>query len=177
MSLEELISIERVELYTMKERIRETYVIANLTLSKLFTEILRNLEGSIIPLLDLRILLRVLKDVPYTNEMEGVHIHESLTICLEHELYAKSSEWSCKVIASKVEKLRDLILFDYLIDRKTFNIAGSVVTGISIFLGASALIRSMAFNYISFFLVLHFIIYLIVFVIYIYTYIQIRKVS
>ncbi|HDZ19532.1 hypothetical protein LCGC14_1795700 [marine sediment metagenome] len=62
-------------------------------------------------------------------------------------------------------------------DRKTFNIAGSVVTGISIFLGASALIRSMAFNYISFFLVLHFIIYLIVFVIYIYTYIQIRKVS
>ncbi|KKM89652.1 hypothetical protein LCGC14_1246500 [marine sediment metagenome] len=100
----------------MKERIRETYVIANLTLSKLFTEILRNLEGSIIPLLDLRILLRVLKDVPYTNEMEGVYIHESLTICLEHELYAKSSEWSCKVIASKVEKLRDLILFDYLIE-------------------------------------------------------------
>jgi len=41
-SLEELISIERVELYTTKEQIRETYVIANLTLSKLFAEVLRN---------------------------------------------------------------------------------------------------------------------------------------
>ncbi|KKM00829.1 hypothetical protein LCGC14_1800510 [marine sediment metagenome] len=116
MSLEELISIERVELFTKKERIRETYVIANLTLSKLFTEVLRNIEKSIISLLDLRILLRALKDVPYTTEMEGVQIHESLTMCLEHELYAKLGECNCKVIASKVKKLRSLILFDYLIE-------------------------------------------------------------
>ncbi len=116
MSLEELISIERVELFTTKERIRETYVIANLTLSKLFTEVLRNIEKSILSLLDLRILLRTLKDVPYTNEMEGVQIHESLTMCLKHELYAKLGGWNCKVIASKVKKLRNLILFDYLIE-------------------------------------------------------------
>ena len=123
MSLEELISIERVELFTTKERIRETYVIANLTLSKLFTELLRNVKKSILPLLDLRILLRALKDVPYTTEMEGVQIHESLTMYLEHELYAKSSEWNCKVIASKVENLRSLILFDYLIEGSVIGIS------------------------------------------------------
>ncbi|KKN28696.1 hypothetical protein LCGC14_0851540 [marine sediment metagenome] len=40
MSLEELISIERVELYRTKERLRETYVVTTLLLSKLFKEIL-----------------------------------------------------------------------------------------------------------------------------------------
>ena len=62
-------------------------------------------------------------------------------------------------------------------DRKSINIVGLVFTAISILLGGSALIRSLDFNYISFFLVFHFIIYLTVFVIYIYTYIQLRKIS
>ncbi len=62
-------------------------------------------------------------------------------------------------------------------DKKSINIVGLIFTSISLVLGASALIRSLAFNYISFFLVFHFILYLTVFIIYIYTYIQLRKIN
>jgi len=57
MSLDELISIERVEIETTKTRIQETYVIADLTLSKLFKEILREVKEDILPLLDIQIFL------------------------------------------------------------------------------------------------------------------------
>lgn len=116
LSLEELISIERVELSDTKERIRETYAITTLMLSKLFKEILQEVKRDILPLLDIKILLHALRDVPFTNEVDGMEILENLNICLEYELYGKSDEWTCKVIVSRIQRLKDLVLYDYLIE-------------------------------------------------------------
>jgi len=116
MSLEELISIERVELYSTKERIQETYAVSFLLLSKLFKEISIEVKKDILPLLDIKLLLQVLRDVPFVNEAEGVVFLENLNNCLENELYGISGEWACKVIKSQVEKLKDLVLYDYVIE-------------------------------------------------------------
>ena len=116
MSLDELISIERVELNATKERIRETYDITTLMLSKLFREILLELRRDIIPLLDVEILLFSLKSVPFTNEVKGLKLLESLKGCLANELYGKSNEWTCKSFTIKLQELMSLILYDYIID-------------------------------------------------------------
>jgi len=116
MSLDELISIERVEFETSKERIQETYVIAGLTLLKLFTEVLDEVEADILPILNIEILLYALRSVPFTNEVEGVYIIESLNEYMKYQLYGKSSVWNCKTIASKIKTLRSLILCDYSIE-------------------------------------------------------------
>ncbi|KKN13172.1 hypothetical protein LCGC14_1009000 [marine sediment metagenome] len=116
MSLDELISIERVELNATKERIRETYDITTLMLSKLFREILLELRRDIIPLLDVEILLFSLKSVPFTNEVKGLKLLESLKGCLVNELYRKSNEWTCKSFTIKLQELMSLILYDYIID-------------------------------------------------------------
>ncbi len=116
MSLEELISIERVELQATKERLKETYVVERLKLSKLFEEILKEVKKDILPLLDIEILLYVLKSVPFTNEVRGVQILEALNECLDYELYGKVGEWSCKTVANKLGQLKNLVLYDYLIE-------------------------------------------------------------
>ena len=116
MSLDELISIERVEFETSKDRIQETYVIADLSLLKLFKEVLSEVKRDILPILNIEILVHVLGCVPFTNETKGVGITESLSECMENQLYGKSPKWNCKTIASKIKKLRTLILYDYLIE-------------------------------------------------------------
>ena len=116
MSLEELISIERVELDLTKERLREIYDVSNLKLSKLFNEILREVRRGIIPLLDVEILIYSLESVPFSNEAKGLQLHEALKNCLENELYGKSSEWTCNLIADKLQKLMNLISYDYTIE-------------------------------------------------------------
>ena len=116
MSLDELISIERVEFKTSKERIQETYVIADLWLSKLFKEILKEVKKDILPLLDIKILLYALKSVPFTDEVEGVNITESLNYCMLNQLYGKTPEWNCKTIGSKLKKLKNLVVYNYSIE-------------------------------------------------------------
>ena len=116
MSLDELISIERVEFETSKERIQETYVIADLTLSKLFKEVLSEIKLDILPILNIRILLYALKSIPFTNEVEGMFLLEELNNCMGDQLYGKTHEWNCRAIASKIKKLRDLIRYDYSIE-------------------------------------------------------------
>ena len=116
MSLDELISIERVEFETSKERIQETYVIADLSMSKLFKEILKEVKKDILPLLDIKILLYALKSVPFTDEVEGVNITESLNYCMLNQLYGKTPEWNCKTIGSKLKKLKNSVVYDYSIE-------------------------------------------------------------
>ncbi|MHA2280529.1 MAG: hypothetical protein ACXAC5_06735 [Promethearchaeota archaeon] len=116
MSLDELISIERVEFQATKERIQETYVISNLALSKLFKEVLKETEMDILPILDMRILLYVLRSVLFTDEEEGVQIIETLNECMKFQLYGESDKWKCKRIAAKIKMIRSLILLDYAIE-------------------------------------------------------------
>ncbi|MHA1933057.1 MAG: hypothetical protein ACW96X_10975, partial [Promethearchaeota archaeon] len=116
MSLDELISIERVEFERSKERIQETYVIADLKLSKLFVEVIHEIDLDILPLLDIKILLYVLNSVPFTNEAEGVNIVEGLKGCIENQLYGKSPEWKCIIIANEIKRLRSLVKYDYVVE-------------------------------------------------------------
>ncbi len=116
MSLEELISIERVELQATKERLKETYVVESLKLSKLFEEILKEVRKDILPFLDIEILLYALKSVPFANEVRGVQILEAHNECLDYELYGKTGGWNCKTVANKIGQLKNLVLYDYLIE-------------------------------------------------------------
>ncbi|MHA2038658.1 MAG: hypothetical protein ACW98X_19680 [Promethearchaeota archaeon] len=116
MSLDELISIERVEFQSTKERLQETYVIADLTLSKLFKEILKEVKGDILPLLNIKILLYVLQSIPFINEIKGVSIHENLQVCMKNQRCGKTDKWNCNKIATNITELRRLILYDYVID-------------------------------------------------------------
>ena len=116
MSLDELISIERVEFQTTKERIQETYVVTNLLLSKLFEEILQELEMDILPILDVKILAYSLRSVPFTMEAEGVDVLESFNECMDSQLYGRSHRWNCNVISTKIKRLQQLVLWDYEIE-------------------------------------------------------------
>jgi len=116
MSLEELVSIERIEFETSKERIQETYVVVDLKLSKLFKEILKELKKDILPLLDIEILLYALKSVPFTDEVVGAHLYEQLKECMLYQLYGKTGEWNCKKIGTCLKKLRSLVLYDYMVE-------------------------------------------------------------
>lgn len=111
-----MISIEHVEFKATKERIQETYVITNLTLSKLLKEVLSEIEKDILPLLNIEILLYTLKSVPFSNEAVGISILENLNDSMKYQLYGKSGEWNCKAIAYRLQKLRNLILYDYMIE-------------------------------------------------------------
>ncbi|MFX1506817.1 MAG: hypothetical protein ACFFDC_12005 [Promethearchaeota archaeon] len=115
-SLDELISIERVEFQSTKERLQETYVITNLRLSKLFKKILREVKRDILPILNVKILLYALKSVPFTDETRGIRIMDGLKDCMEYQLYGKYDEWNCKVIRTQLNELKGLILYDYLIE-------------------------------------------------------------
>ena len=35
---------------------------------------------------------------------------------MKNQLYGKSPEWNCKIIATKLQRLRSLVLFDYMIE-------------------------------------------------------------
>lgn len=112
MSLEELISIERIE--TALSRLQETYVIDDLLLSRLFNELCTELKKGILPLLDMHILLYVLTVVPFTDEAKGIKISEDLRNCVINELYGK--EITCRYVTKQLQRLQNLILYDYQIE-------------------------------------------------------------
>lgn len=112
MSLDELISIERVEFE--RSRIQETYSVDNLLLSRLFEELIKEVKKDILPILDMYILLQALQSVPFTDEARGIKITENLSKWMNEELYGK--EVKCNEIVKKLRKLNELILYDYLIE-------------------------------------------------------------
>jgi len=112
MSLDELISIERVEFE--RSRIQETYSVDNLLLSRLFEELIKEVKKDILPILDMYVLLHALQSVPFTNEVKGIEIIEILSIWMNEELYGK--EVKCSEIAKILGELKELILYDYLIE-------------------------------------------------------------
>jgi len=112
MSLDELISIERVEFE--RSRIQETYSVDNLLLSRLFEELIKEVKKDILPILDMYVLLHALQSVPFTNEVKGIEIIEIHSIWMNEELYGK--EVKCSEIAKILGELKELILYDYLIE-------------------------------------------------------------
>jgi len=115
MSLEELISLERIEISESK-RLKETYLVYNLSLSKLFIAVLDNLQKEIINLIDMHILLYSLRYVPFVDEAVGLKILEALNDCLADELHEKSVQWVCMNISNMLNKLCELIICEYHIE-------------------------------------------------------------
>ena len=116
MSLDELISIERVEFQTTKERIQETYVISDLMLSKLFREVLSELNRAFLPILDIKVLLHSLGRVLFADRVNGEKILEEFDMCMKHQLYGNLPEWNCKNMVTKIKELKNLTLYDYTIE-------------------------------------------------------------
>jgi len=114
MSLDELISIERVEFEFERSRIQETYSVDNLLLSRLFEELITELKKDILPILDMHILLQALQSVPFTDEIKGIEITENLSNWMSEELYGK--EVKCSEIVKILGELNELILYDYAIE-------------------------------------------------------------
>lgn len=94
---------------------QSTYFILDLRLSKLFNEILRESEKGTIPILETRLLLRVLIDIPFLEKEKGMPILKDLTNCIENHWYSKQDEWNCKTILKQLKTLQNLIVDDYLI--------------------------------------------------------------
>ncbi|MBA7521692.1 hypothetical protein ES705_13803 [subsurface metagenome] len=114
MSLDELISIERVEFEFERSRIQETYLVDNLLLSRLFEELITELKNDILPILDMYILLRALQSVPFTDEAKGIETIEILSRWMNGELYGKGVK--CSEIVKILGELNELILYDYAIE-------------------------------------------------------------
>lgn len=108
-SLEELVCLENVV------NTHSTYFIIDLKLSKLFQEILKDGKRGVIPILETRVLLRTLLDIPFLEDNEGTLILKDLTNCMENHWYSLRNTWNCKTIVKGIAKLRKLISYDYLI--------------------------------------------------------------
>lgn len=115
MSLEELVSLERIENFN-NIRLKETYLVYNLPLSKLFVEVLDELKKDIVPILDIHILLYSLKSIPFTNEAEGLEAFEVLKACMKKVLYGSSVQGTSIQICKNLEKLCELIVYEYFIE-------------------------------------------------------------
>ncbi len=92
---------------------QSTYFIINLKLTKLFKEIFKRSKIGLIPILETRILLRVLIDIPFLNEEMGIQILKDLTNCIINHWYTQKCLWNAKSILSGIRKLKKLIPFDY----------------------------------------------------------------
>ncbi|MBY8990137.1 MAG: hypothetical protein KGD58_05240 [Candidatus Lokiarchaeota archaeon] len=115
MSLEELVSLERIENFN-NIRLKETYLVYNLPLSKLFVEVLEELKKDIFPVLDIHILLYSLRFVPFTDEAEGLEAFKALKACLDKDLYGSPVQWTSTKICNNLEKLCELIVYEYFIE-------------------------------------------------------------
>lgn len=114
MSLGELISIERIEFEFERSRIQETYSVNSLLLSRLFGELITEVKKEILPILGMHILLQALQSVPFTDEVKGIEIAETLSRWMNEELCGK--EVKCNEIAKILGELNELILYDYIIE-------------------------------------------------------------
>ncbi|MFX0000975.1 MAG: hypothetical protein ACFE9Q_12305 [Candidatus Hodarchaeota archaeon] len=108
-SLEELVFLENII------DIRANYYVINLKLSKLFKEILKDGKNGIIPILETKMLLHSLINVPFRIENKGLQILKDLTNCMENHWYSSKNTWNCKSIFIQLKKLQNFVLNDYLI--------------------------------------------------------------
>lgn len=74
---------------------------------------LKELEKGILPILETRILLHCLRNVPFLNEIKGINLLDALNVCMEEQLYTSHTKWSCKVILKDILRLQKLVPYDY----------------------------------------------------------------
>ena len=115
-SLEELVCIEMVKSSTANIELQATYSIVNLKVSKLFKDVLKELERGVLPILETRVLLYALRNEPFSNEINGINLLDELTVCMEKQLYATHSKWNCRIILKDLKKLQNLVLYEYEIN-------------------------------------------------------------
>jgi len=101
--------------------IQATYSILNLSLSQLIAEISKSCKQGFINVLDVNVFLYALRDVPFSNEVLGMELIAELKECITKELYATSKKWTLSKFMKKIKALRELVMWDYLID-------GSLIT-------------------------------------------------
>jgi hypothetical protein len=90
-----------------------TYLIINLNLSKLFSEILKRGRKGVISILETRLLLRSLIYIPFLNDFESIQILKDLTNCFENHWYSRKDTWNCKSIITELKKLQKYVVLDY----------------------------------------------------------------
>ena len=93
MALEELISLENIICVNSKVNLKSTYTIINMRLTKLFDEVISEVEKGILPLLEMQILLYTLNNVVFSKEIEGTRILFELCKCLDHQLFTCDRQW------------------------------------------------------------------------------------
>ncbi len=122
MILEELITLENIICINSKVNLKATYTIINMKLTKLFDEVITELEKGFLPILEMQILFYTLKNVVFSNEIEGNRILSELCKFQNHQLCASDRRWSCNTILSLLKVLHDLITHDIrlLLELKSF---------------------------------------------------------
>ena len=116
MALEELIPLEKIICVNPKAKLKATYTIINMKLTTLFDEVVTEVEKGILAILEIRILLHTIKNVAFSNEIEGNKILFELNECIIHQLYTFDGQWSCSAILDKLKALYKLIAHNIIIN-------------------------------------------------------------
>ena len=116
MALEELISLENIICADSKVNLKTTYTILDMKLSKLFGDVIIEVEKGILPILEMQILTYTLRSVVFKDEIEGSGILIELCKCLKQKLYTHDSRWSLGTILTMLKTLRSLITHDIIIN-------------------------------------------------------------
>ena len=95
---------------------KATYTIINMKLTKLFDEVISEVEKAFLPILEMKILFYTLKCVVFSDEGEGNRIISELCKCLNQYLYASDNQWSCDTILRMLKVLYNLITHDIIIN-------------------------------------------------------------
>jgi hypothetical protein len=102
MSCKQIICIERII------NLQYTYTVLNLTLSELIENIIKDIERENLKFIDIKVLMYVLKNVPFDDEQKAFEI-------LKDILYFLKKKKFCKFLV-ELKALHSLILGEYLIN-------------------------------------------------------------
>jgi len=116
MALEELISLENIICADSQVNLKTTYTILDMKLSKLFGDVIIEVEKGILPILEMEILFYTLKSVVFSDEIEGNRILFELSKCINQQLYTRDSRWSCETILNMLKILLNLITHNIIIN-------------------------------------------------------------
>jgi hypothetical protein len=95
--------------------LQATYTILDLSLSDLITNIINDCKIGVINILDVRVFLRALQNLPFSDEDLARTICIEVGECIENELYGKGNSWNIKEFLNKIQQIQELIIWDYTI--------------------------------------------------------------
>ena len=116
MALEELIPLENIICADSEVNLKTTFTIIDMKLTKLFEDVIIEVQKGFLPILEMHILVYTLRNVVFTDEFEGNRILFDLRKCLNQQLYTHDNRWSCDTILTKLKILHNLITHDIIIN-------------------------------------------------------------